>query len=112
MQGFSQTARASMYNHQWPGNVRELESAIERAVLLSKSDLVEATDFQFSPMEPQAHSDNGFVAPANMTLEEIERAVIEQTLKRTNGNKQAAAKALGIYRPRLYSKIQKYNLTV
>lgn len=112
MQGFSQSARASMYNHQWPGNVRELESAIERAVLLSKSDVVEATDFQFTMIEPQTHSDNGFVAPSNMTLEEIERAVIEQTLKRTNGNKQAAAKALGIYRPRLYSKIQKYNLTV
>lgn len=112
MQGFSQQARASMYNHQWPGNVRELESAIERAVLLSKSDVVEATDFQFTMIEPQTHSDNGFVAPPNMTLEEIERAVIEQTLKRTNGNKQAAAKALGIYRPRLYSKIQKYNLAV
>ena len=47
-----------------------------------------------------------------MTLEEIEREVIDQTLKRTKGNKQAAAKALGIYRPRLYSKIQKYNLNV
>lgn len=112
MRGFSQPARAAMYNHQWPGNVRELESAIERAVLLSKSDVVEASDFQFTLIEPQTHSDNGFLAPANMTLEEIERAVIEQTLKRTNGNKQAAAKALGIYRPRLYSKIQKYNLTV
>lgn len=112
MRAFSQPARAAMYNHQWPGNVRELESAIERAVLLSKSDVVEASDFQFTLIEPQTHSDNGFVAPANMTLEEIERAVIEQTLKRTNGNKQAAAKVLGIYRPRLYSKIQKYNLTV
>ena len=112
VQGFSQPARAAMYNHQWPGNVRELESAIERAVLLSKSDSVETSDFQFSPIEPPAHSDNGFVVPPNMTLEEIEREVIDQTLKRTKGNKQAAAKALGIYRPRLYSKIQKYNLNV
>jgi DNA-binding NtrC family response regulator len=112
VRGFSQSARASMYNHQWPGNVRELESAIERAVLLSKTDSVETGDFQFSAIEPQGHSDNGFVVPANMTLEEIEREVIDQTLKRTKGNKQAAAKALGIYRPRLYSKIQKYNLSV
>jgi two-component system response regulator HydG len=112
VQGFSQAARAAMYNHQWPGNVRELESAIERAVLLSKSDSVETSDFQFSAIEPPAHSDNGFVVPPNMTLEEIEREVIDQTLKRTKGNKQAAAKALGIYRPRLYSKIQKYNLNV
>jgi DNA-binding NtrC family response regulator len=111
-QGFSQSARAAMYNYQWPGNVRELESAIERTVLLSKGDLVEAADFQFTAIEPQAPSDNGFVVPSDMTLEEIEREVIAQTLQRTKGNKQAAAKALGIYRPRLYSKIQKYNLSV
>jgi DNA-binding NtrC family response regulator len=112
MQGFSQSARAAMYNYNWPGNVRELESSIERAVLLSKGDQVDAGDFQFAAIESQVNHDNGFVAPANMTLEDIEREVISQTLKRTKGNKQAAAKALGIYRPRLYSKIQKYNLTV
>ncbi len=56
-------------------------------------------------------SSNGFHVPAGMTLEEIERNVIYQTLVRTKGNKQAAANALGIYRPRLYSKIKKYNLT-
>src|SRR5204862_133496 len=50
MQGFSQTARASMFNRPWPANVRYVESAIERAVLLSKSDLVEATYCQFSRM--------------------------------------------------------------
>ncbi|HSB10745.1 MAG TPA: sigma-54 dependent transcriptional regulator [Blastocatellia bacterium] len=112
MQGFSQSGRATMYKHNWPGNVRELESAIERAVLLSKGDQVDSSDFQFAVTETQAPSNNGFVAPSNMTLEEIEREVIAQTLQRTKGNKQAAAKALGIYRPRLYSKIQKYNLTV
>lgn len=112
MQGFSQSARAAMYNYNWPGNVRELESAIERAVLLSKGDQVDAGDFQFAAIESQVNHDNGFVAPTNMTLEDIEREVISQTLQRTKGNKQAAAKALGIYRPRLYSKIQKYNLTV
>jgi DNA-binding NtrC family response regulator len=55
--------------------------------------------------------EHGFVVPSGMTLEEIERSVIYQTLKRTKGNKQAAANALGIYRPRLYSKIKKYNMT-
>ena len=52
-----------------------------------------------------------FRDPQDMKLEEIEREVIYQTLKRTKGNKQAAANVLGIYRPRLYSKIRKYNLT-
>jgi len=50
--------------------------------------------------------------PPNMTLEDIERLVIERTLQRTGGNKQAAANLLGIYRPRLYSKIRKYNIDV
>jgi transcriptional regulator with PAS, ATPase and Fis domain len=56
-------------------------------------------------------SPNAFMVPVGMTLEEIERSVIYQTLKRTKGYKQAAANALGIYRPRLYSKIKKYNMT-
>ena len=47
-----------------------------------------------------------------MTLEEIEKFVIERTLQRTGGNKQAAANLLGIYRPRLYSKIKKYKIDI
>jgi DNA-binding NtrC family response regulator len=54
----------------------------------------------------------GWDVPPNMTLEDIERLVIEKTLQRTGGNKQAAANLLGIYRPRLYSKIRKYNIDV
>jgi DNA-binding NtrC family response regulator len=45
-----------------------------------------------------------------MTLAEIERIVISKTLQQTHGNKQAAAQILGIYRPRLYNKIKKYNI--
>jgi DNA-binding NtrC family response regulator len=112
LQGFSQSATQVMYNYHWPGNVRELESAIERAVLLSKGDRIEASDLPFSATEtPQAANNNEFHVPPNMKLEDIEREVIYQTLQRTKGNKQAAATALGIYRPRLYSKIRKYNLT-
>jgi DNA-binding NtrC family response regulator len=58
-----------------------------------------------------APHNNDCHVPADMKLEDIEREVIYQTLKRTKGNKQAAANMLGIYRPRLYSKIRKYNLT-
>jgi DNA-binding NtrC family response regulator len=111
---FSQAAVSAMYNYHWPGNVRELESAIERAVLLSKGESIEPTDLPFTALEMPAMSaahNNDFSVPADMKLEDIEREVIYQTLKRTKGNKQAAANMLGIYRPRLYSKIRKYNLT-
>jgi DNA-binding NtrC family response regulator len=114
-QGFSQSATSTMYNYHWPGNVRELESALERAILLSKGENIEASDLPFTATEAPQMSSSGnaseFHVPPEMKLEDIEREVIYQTLKRTKGNKQAAATALGIYRPRLYSKIRKYNLT-
>src|SRR6185503_12423363 len=114
-QGFSQSATSTMYNYHWPGNVRELESALERAILLSKGEYIEASDLPFTATEAPQPSSGGstteFYVPPEMKLEDIEREVIYQTLKRTKGNKQAAATALGIYRPRLYSKIRKYNLT-
>src|SRR5438552_4680379 len=112
--GVSQAAYERLFGHLWPGNVRELQNVIERAVLLAKASRIEPVDLPF---------DNGSVpegsvaaaewdVPPNMTLEDIERAVIERTLRRTGGNKQAAANLLGIYRPRLYSKIRKYNIDV
>ncbi|HXG67228.1 MAG TPA: sigma-54 dependent transcriptional regulator [Blastocatellia bacterium] len=114
VKGFSQAAISAMYNHQWPGNVRELEGAVERAVLLSKGDQIEASDLPFTAAGAAAAATNNnkeFVVPSNMKLEDIEREVILQTLQRTKGNKQAAAAILGIYRPRLYSKIRKYELS-
>jgi DNA-binding NtrC family response regulator len=112
--GVSQAAYQRLFGHSWPGNVRELQNVIERAVLLAKDKRIEPVDLPF---------DNGSVPegsilggawdiPPNMKLEEIERLVIEKTLQRTGGNKQAAANILGIYRPRLYSKIKKYNIDV
>ncbi|HKP84710.1 MAG TPA: sigma-54 dependent transcriptional regulator [Blastocatellia bacterium] len=113
VRGFSQSATSTMFNYHWPGNVRELESALERAVLLSKGDYIEASDLPFTATEapPLTANATEFHVPPDLKLEDIEREVIYQTLKRTKGNKQAAATALGIYRPRLYSKIRKYNLT-
>jgi DNA-binding NtrC family response regulator len=99
-----------LFAHSWPGNVLELEHAIERAVLLSKNDDIKASDLPLTQMTPTPQNQE-FTVPPNVSLEEIERLAILQTLQRTKGNKQAAAAILGIYRPRLYSKIKKHNLT-
>jgi DNA-binding NtrC family response regulator len=112
--GVSQAAYQRLFGHLWPGNVRELQNVIERAVLLAKGNRIEPVDLPFdngSLPEPGT-SGPGWDVPPNMTLEDIERLVIERTLQRTGGNKQAAANLLGIYRPRLYSKIRKYNIDV
>ncbi len=112
--GVSQSAYQRLFGHSWPGNVRELQNVIERAVLLAKGSRIEPVDLPFDNGSlPEAGSTSpGWEVPPNMTLEDIERLVIEKTLRRTGGNKQAAANLLGIYRPRLYSKIRKYNIDV
>ena len=114
IEGVSQAAYQRLFSHSWPGNVRELQNVIERAVLLAKNNRIEPVDLPFdNGTMPEAGSASpGWDVPLNMTLEDIERLVIEKTLQRTGGNKQAAANLLGIYRPRLYSKIRKYNIDV
>ena len=112
--GVSQAAYQRLFGHTWPGNVRELQNVIERAVLLAKGNRVEPVDLPFDngSLPEGSPAGAGWDVPPNMTLEDIERLVIEKTLQRTGGNKQAAANLLGIYRPRLYSKIRKYNIDV
>jgi DNA-binding NtrC family response regulator len=112
--GVSQAAYQRLFGHSWPGNVRELQNVIERAVLLAKDNRIEPVDLPFdNGTIPEGSTVGGaWDIPPNMKLEEIERLVIEKTLQRTGGNKQAAANILGIYRPRLYSKIKKYNIDV
>ncbi len=112
--GVSQAAYQRLFGHAWPGNVRELQNVIERAVLLAKGNRIEPVDLPFDngALPEGSPAGAGWDVPPNMTLEDIERLVIEKTLQRTGGNKQAAANLLGIYRPRLYSKIRKYNIDV
>ncbi|MBC7929109.1 MAG: sigma-54-dependent Fis family transcriptional regulator [Rubrivivax sp.] len=110
----SQSAYQRLFSHGWPGNVRELQNVLERAVLLAKTNKIEPVDLPFEngSLPEKAGGGASWDVPPNMTLEEIEKLVIERTLQRTNGNKQAAANLLGIYRPRLYSKIKKYNIDI
>ncbi|MEP6568868.1 MAG: sigma-54 dependent transcriptional regulator [Acidobacteriota bacterium] len=112
--GVSQAAYQRLFGHSWPGNVRELQNVIERAVLLAKGNRIEPLDLPFDngSLPEGTAAGSGWDVPVNMSLEDIERLVIEKTLQRTGGNKQAAANLLGIYRPRLYSKIRKYNIDV
>jgi DNA-binding NtrC family response regulator len=112
--GVSQPAYQRLFGHPWPGNVRELQNVIERAVLLAKGERIEPVDLPFDNGGPPNSSlpDLSWDVPPNMTLEDIEKFVIERTLQRTGGNKQKAANLLGIYRPRLYSKIKKYKIGI
>src|ERR687883_1094912 len=112
--GVLQAAYQRLFGHTWPGNVRELQNVIERAVLLAKAAKIDPVDLPFDngSLPEGAGQSSEWDVPPNMTLEDIEKLVIQKTLQRTGGNKQAAANLLGIYRPRLYSKIRKYKIDV
>jgi DNA-binding NtrC family response regulator len=104
----SPDAFSLLMQHQWPGNVRELENALERAVLVCKTDEIKPSDLP--PALGQRAAPSDFPVPPRRTLAEIEKMVIVQTLRRTNWNKREAAQILGLYRPTLYSKMRKHAI--
>ena len=96
-------ALEKLSTYDWPGNVRELQHAIEKAVILSDSPVLKPSDFIFNLVP--ARSFHG-----EMTLEEMERRLIAESLKRHSGNISAAAAKLGITRQTLYNKMKNYGL--
>ncbi len=93
-------------NHPWPGNIRELKNVINRAVLMTKNDLIPPQDIQF--INIRGKSSNGFLLSAATNNTEYE--VIKKALEKTNDNKTQAAKLLGISLRQFYRKINKYNI--
>ncbi len=104
----TENALRILIDHQWPGNVRELENAIERAMVTCKAGVLSEEDFTF--MTIRKDQQNGWKFPTDMTLQDIEKRVIEATLKNLNGNIKETASVLGIDRSTLYEKIKKYEL--
>ncbi|MFZ2491932.1 MAG: sigma-54 dependent transcriptional regulator [Thermoanaerobaculia bacterium] len=103
----SEGALKLLMDYDWPGNVRELENAVERALVTAKTRVLTEEDFAFLR---SAVPTNGWKAPDNVTLDEVERLVISATLKRTSGNIKEAAGALGIDRSTLYDRIKRYGI--
>jgi len=99
----SREAMDEMMLYEWPGNVRELENAIERAVVVGKQRKVILEDL------PIFRSDK-FSLPGDDSLKEVERGHIIQILERNQWNIARSAKALGIDRSTLYSKIKRYGI--
>jgi len=96
IKGITREAMQILMNYKWPGNVRELENAIESAMALSMQDVIDAKFLPSFLLMTKPQNLDFFQLPQNLTLEEIEREVIAQTLLKTGGNKSKAAKLLGI----------------
>jgi two-component system response regulator HydG len=101
--GFSAEALDLLCGYHWPGNVRELENAVERAVVLTRGEAV--------GLPPEIHGKPGtngrsVTIPIGTPLEEIERRVIHETLRHTDGDKRLAAQLLGIATRTVYRKLE------
>lgn len=100
-------AQEKLLKYNWPGNIRELEHAIEKAVILSDSNVLKPDDFFLRPV-------TGNHAPRtiedSLSLEEMEKQLITAALEKHPGNITAAASQLGITRQTLYNKMKKLNL--
>ncbi|GLU51719.1 sigma-54-dependent transcriptional regulator [Dyadobacter frigoris] len=93
-----------MQQYNWPGNIRELQHAIERAVILSQEKTLQPDDLFLKTSGGQPTTATGF------DLEDMEKNMIVQAMKRFNGNITDAARELGLSRAALYRRMEKYGL--
>jgi two-component system response regulator AtoC len=108
--GATPAADALLQQYGWPGNVRELRNVIERAMLLSEGDRLDANDFP--AMTKAVSAGNEFELPATgVDLEQLERSLLIQALKRSGGNQTRAGTLLGLNRDQIRYRIDKFDLT-
>lgn len=117
--GFSSGALQLLMSYDWPGNVRELENTVERAVLLERSDVLQAGNPALSGLHTTGvgYTPDGDSVPVVtsasteiLSLEEIEKQALVRALEVTDNNITKAAQALGISRVTIHRKLKRYNL--
>jgi DNA-binding NtrC family response regulator len=100
--------------HDWPGNVRELRNALERAVILARGGVIHPEhlppNLRGRPDRPQSRPAASSLLRAGTSVQEMERALIVETLSATDGNRTRAAEVLGMSRRALLYKIKRYGL--
>ncbi len=125
IEGISPEARNLLMAHPWPGNVRQLENVIENMVALASGPRLELNDVPVEipgrysvetvattalvPLHPSAKN-TAITSLVGISLAELERQAIEKTLETVQGNREQAAKMLGIGERTLYRKIKEYGL--
>ena len=97
----------------WPGNIRQLKHLIERAILVSGKLVLDTDDFRL-PLEMEAGDKGRDALPevGRMTIDDMEKAMILKTLEHYDGNISRVAEALGLSRPALYRRFEKYGIKV
>jgi len=115
IKGFTPKAMDNLIRYDWPGNVRELMNAVERGVVLARSNYLGVEDFPFMK-DSLLQNDQDSANPAelamsgDMSLEDVEKAAILNTMEAAGGNKSEAARRLGITRKTLHKKLKAYGV--
>jgi two-component system response regulator HydG len=107
MKGIESKAMEILLGHEWQGNVRELENVIERSVVLDRDGIIGPDDLPVQIQSTSIPAMESVTIPLGTPLEEVERILMEETLKRTKGDKGLASKLLGISTRTLYRKMDK-----
>ncbi len=116
IRGISTAARRRLLAYDWPGNVRQLRNVIESMVVVDIDEVLDLDDLpaELAPVGPAteaASSDDGLHQLVGKSMADIESMFIGETLKVTAGNREEAAKMLGIGERTLYRKIKDYGLS-
>ncbi len=110
VESISPDAMKILYEYMWPGNVRELRNCIESSVVLAKGNILQGEDIPSYIREPEGSPAAGLAALSGGNLTNAEQELIRQALTVNNGNREGAAKMLGISERTLYRKIKRYGL--
>ena len=110
IKGFTPQAMDRLLRYDWPGNVRELMNAVERGVVLSRSERLDETDLPLLAADEDSSGRMLMPFPGEASLGEMEKATILKTLEAAEGNKSEAARRLGITRRTLHQKLKKWGM--
>jgi DNA-binding NtrC family response regulator len=110
VESISPEAMKILVNYHWPGNVRELQNIVERACALAKGNVLEVDDIHLDIRPAKASTGAGGFLPDGMTLEQWEDEMVQEALRRANGNKSQAARLLGLSRNALRYRLSKIGI--
>ena len=111
VKGVAADTKRVLMSYPWPGNVRQLRNVIENMVVLAAGDKLSVDDLPPEILRrPRDLADQRFDQLAGISIEEAEKELIRNTLKMVSGNREQAAKILGIGERTLYRKIKEYDL--
>lgn len=109
------SAMSKLVEYDWPGNIRELENMMQTISVMLRSPQITADDLPFS--QEAGSADNSFAIPSDWAelpyrdaMAKLERGLLEEALKKSAGNRSAAARKLGLYRQHFYAKLRSFGL--